>query len=125
LRASLRQSEDAEFKAGFAVGKEWAENQAEAVQLKRLDALYEILSQNPDPHVDWESSFVGDKWHFRSVAEWLFAEIKGFSAEETDRFAADDFWQQQYGENPPAEGESLRGFAEGALEVWWAVEKQL
>jgi len=107
LRASKRQSEDAHYKEGFKIGREWAGDTAEAEELQRLESFAEDRVQ----YRDWDANLVVS-------AAW---------PDEDDRYAVENFWEQALGDNTSAKDDPsfVKGFVEGALGLWHEVKKQL
>ncbi len=119
LRASKRKSETEQYNEGFEAGKTWAMNQAEADELERLVDLREKNITN------WDVLFDQYDSNAYSVAEQMAFTILGKDA-EPGRPEAREFWERAIGEDavssPP---ELVRGFIEGALQVWEEVADDL
>lgn len=116
LRATKAKAEDIEFKRGFRFGQDWAKNQASADQLVRLEEHRNSLGS------DWECWFTTDGTSYLGSADWLFSLF--FPERENDRDQSRDFWQCDQ-DNGPLTPDYLRGFSEGALDVWHSVKDQL
>jgi hypothetical protein len=117
LRASKATMENEDFQEGYAAGKVWAEQDADARDLTNLDAFRTRVGN------DWEACFVGSDSY--SPAAHLADTITG---EDLDRGDITEFWERALGAADAQKsyhGEFLRGFAEGALAVWDEVEGQL
>jgi len=120
LRASKRQQEAAGHAEGFGLGRQWAENKASPVELERLAEARESQSED-----EWGSNFEScstseDRYGPGYV---LFFTMNP----DEDNTAAVDFWTNVLFDphsNKPWEGAFVRGFAEGALEVWDEVKDQ-
>jgi hypothetical protein len=111
LGASKESAERESFAAGFDAGKEWANDHAEAPQLERL-------ADFRDRARDWESVFSGAGLSAFSLEERFAFEL--LSEEARTRGDAQDFWldAMPWDRPPNNDGDWLRGFAEGALDVW-------
>lgn len=119
LRASKRRSGDADYAEGMGHGRRWAMEDAEAAELERLARLRGELRG------DWEAVFDMEHDSAYDPSEWFCFAIR--PDDESDRAAAAEFWESAVDRKPPR-GETpsfVRGFAEGALEVWREVEDEL
>jgi hypothetical protein len=119
LRASKRESETQEYQTGWDAGKEWTEKYAEVSQLKRLEAWRDDGSQD-------ECRYEVSRGNAFDAAEHLaFALCPG----EKSCSEAREFWDCAVGDDVPhddiAQPEFLRGFVEGALDVWNKVKDQI
>ena len=110
MRAAKCKSDSQDFQDGFKSGQSWASTQGEPAELERLEALWDGLAS--DRQHGWG---------------WWFAHGDPEST-------ASELWDEIFPTYQPAaellvgvnvSGESLRGFAEGALEVWYEVKPQL
>jgi hypothetical protein len=117
LRASMQKHESEQYNEGHAAGQEWAKNKAEAGEL----ILLERWRDSCGPH-DWQDCFVTDERSAYSAAEHFVFRIRPEC--DGEREAVSDFWEQRGREDHPQD-EFVRGFAEGALEVWDDVKDQL
>jgi len=120
LRGSRRKSDTAEYREGEAAGSNWAMHNAEAAQLERLREYLDGLSGH-DAVLVFDP--VGSAY---SGAEYIYSVIDPECAE--DREAADCFWTMVLGETETEQTirpESVRGFVQGALDVWNKVRTQL
>jgi hypothetical protein len=119
LRASKRQSETVQYNEGFEAGKTWGMHRAEADELERLADLRDRNVTN------WDVLFDQYDSNAFSVAEHMAFAILG-EDDEPGRAEARDFWDAAIGE--PIEKLApafVRGFVEGALEVWDEVADDL
>src|SRR5262249_12612635 len=122
LRASKRTLDDDRFQDGFAMGQAWAKASAEAGELERLADLRD--SSNQDSW-GWQGNFnLPDSASAYSAAERIAFVILG-EEYDGDRDEASNFWEQQAGQKKHPPDEFVRGFAEGALEVWDLVKDQI
>jgi hypothetical protein len=122
LRASRRRLNDDRFQEGFAMGQAWAKVSAEAGELERLADLRDRSSQDG---WGWEGNFdPPDGASAYSAAERIAFVIL---AEEYDGDwgEASNFWEQQAGQEKHPPDEFVRGFAEGALEIWDLVKDEI
>ncbi len=113
LRASKRSLQSDRSKAGFAQGKAWAENYAEAVELERLEK--QIHAQE-HTSFDWNNAYSsGENFAFVIAPE-----------DDGDREVAERFWSV-FDRGPELSGDPgfVNGFAEGAMEVWDRVKDEL
>jgi len=124
LRASKRQGETADHQAGYNLGKRWAEQSAEASELQHLEELRDGLEAQPQD--DWDDYFSEQEGSAYGTGENLFFAMNPEA--DADRQAAKDFWESVAGDslqqaaNPRA---FLKGFAEGALDLWLSVKDEL
>jgi hypothetical protein len=120
LRASKKELSDMKYATGFEAGKAWAMTRAsvdEFERLKRYKGGFERSSWG------WEGSFDLPK----DVSDYSPAESVAFAIGgenyNGDRTYAADFWNTiDLDMNEPA---VIRGFADGALEIWDQVKDEL
>jgi hypothetical protein len=121
LRVSKRKNEAVQYQEGFEVGRRWAMNQAEADELERLADLH-LHAQTIR---EWQTLFYEYRNDASSAAERLAKVILGEDG-EPGRAEAREFWENVLGKREAAvPSEFVRGFAEGALEVWDEVQGEL
>ena len=116
LRTSKRQAESEDYQHGWNLGQEWAEKYASAPELIRL----EKWSSEPIYAVDEMcNAFTAD-------------ELLAFSIhpEDQTRSGAKVFWECAIGPDELSQEklslpEFLRGFVEGAIDVWDKVKNQI
>ena len=116
LRASKIEEDSAMTNEGRKAGYAWAKNHASAVQLRRLQELFDSSDQP-------ETLFVT-----QGTSAYCGAETLAFSVEpetEGDRTAARDFWEPILDGRELPEDRFVQGFAEGALALWNEVRDQL
>lgn len=118
LRASKERSDSGAYREGFAAGQAWASNTAEAIELERVDKLHQRLSE-----ADWKWWFASDDNNTYSPAELFVFIVR--PENEQDRAYAESFWRELGRDYLQIEDEWMRGFAEGALEVWKEVKSKL
>lgn len=121
LRVSKEQADDASFKEGEKIGRRWAENRATAEQLMRLERFREKQGY------DWDSLFQeNDGTSFWNPEEILAFRIL-FDSEEPDSQSAKEFWERALDERAGKVENPLfvKGFAEGALDLWREVKDKL
>jgi hypothetical protein len=104
LRASKERYEDRQFAAGKEVGTKWAKSEAEFFE------LVAVASFDPDAH---------DRELNRDTLQWLI-DPDG----EMDPREWAEFLETHYGRGKPSDA-FIRGFIEGATEVYDAVAEQL
>lgn len=124
LRASKQKAKVAEFKLGHDLGQKWAEQSAEAAALQRLEDLRDELESQPQ--LDWDDFFDWSEPQVYGPDEHLFFAM--FPEADKDRRASEDFWECVVGDaiqNSAFSSELLRGFAEGAIELWLSVKDEL
>jgi hypothetical protein len=120
LRASLGRADDQTYKAGEKAGRIWAKGRAEVEELRNLERY-----RNRCGH-EWDSLFVEETNCAYSRAELLFFEIH--PKENGDRSACHHFWQPITDDDETTDIDQsafLKGFAEGALDVWHEVKDKL
>lgn len=119
LRASKQQCDDENYKDGFLVGQEWAKNSAEARELQNLDRVRSSIR-------DDEWTFETDESSAYGAWEWLYFQM--FPEHDRERVESEGFWAYVLkDEDDPRRFDAgfLRGFAEGALDIWNQVKNQL
>jgi hypothetical protein len=120
LRASKLEHASEAFGDGIAAGKEWAGATAEAVELERLERYREDIGSA------WDEVFAAGFGGAIGIHERLAWTAR--PDDERDREAASRFWEQAIGDNFESlmcDDDFLKGFVDGALEVWDAVKDQL
>ena len=121
LRASKDAAGRESYKAGFETGKTWAQDAAKPKQFQNLEQLRDSCSTSHE----WGLQFDGESNSAYSTAERL---AFGINPEmEGERNDAAGFWEIAVGDDAVAESnladdEFMRGFAEGALDVWGEVK---
>ena len=115
LRASRKETDSDWFRKGRMCGERWARNYASYDELVRVAAVSE-----DDDH-PWEV----DERNPYSAAEVLFFAIDG--TEDRDRSGASDYWERAIGEanEPLQHPEFLRGFVDGAADLFESIEDQI
>jgi hypothetical protein len=120
LRASMREDEGEQYQDGFQAGKEWAESTATARHLKRLEAFKKEIDRSG---LRWETWFDGNDRDAFCPGEKLADIIEGG---DLGRNGMHEFWVNDLGDDKMiTEAAWLRGFCEGALDVWEAVQNEL
>jgi hypothetical protein len=113
LRGSLRQHESETYKEGYEFGQEWAQKTAEAGELKRLERAIDQHQRN------WEETFEVFEGQSGGVPArgWVYSLIW---PADTEFDKEDDFWGAAIGDDlsPVDEPQFVRGFAEGAVDIW-------
>ena len=122
LVSRLRRSEDStqeDIKSeGFEVGRKWAAESAEAIELQRLET-----ARADERH--WDAILTTCNMSAYAPCELLAFAIRPES--EKDRDAAVDFWEFILGDDIDVtrSDDWLRGFAEAALSVWDSVTDEV
>lgn len=120
LRASAREEDDQDTKAGRDAGQRWAKQSAEAVELRRLETAI-------DPQLEGGWGFVDSEYSAYHSAEAFVFIIDPDN--EGVRGVVGLFWQGQVDEEKYAleypSSAFVQGFAEGAMEVWQQVKESL
>jgi hypothetical protein len=115
LRVSRAQAEKRAYDEGLIAGRAWVCEIAEHSQLAKLAALRD------DPEVPWASNFLPSACSEATPSNCLGDYLKCGDDQE-----ATDFWEEAVGEGVDVERpEFVRGFAEGALEVWDGIKDQI
>jgi hypothetical protein len=117
LRASKREHLEKLHADGVNAGREWAAESAEAAELIRLANWKERAAG------DWDDCFVDSEHRSNSAAEEFVSTV--WPEDCGDSVDAREFWESQGFDGRDPEGEFVRGFAEGALEIWDAVESKI
>jgi hypothetical protein len=118
LRASKARFVEQEFKQGREAGRAWAMNRAEAAELERLAAFVERCG------LDWDGLFDRAGTDAYSAGERIVFAI--LPEDDGDRGASHCFWEMNAGDPDLAmRPEFVRGFAEGAVELWDEIRDQL
>jgi hypothetical protein len=121
LRASKQQGEAQVYQDGFAEGQEWAKDRAEALELQRLERFRESLR-----NLEWDLQFKTSETDAYGVSDRFVWMVRPET--EGARELCAEFWEQAIGEvnlNRIQEDDFVRGFAEGALDVWAEVKSEL
>ncbi len=125
LRAAAELEANEDYQDGLQAGRDWAMEAATPKQLRRI-ADYLERDRRESPGIPW--------WdvdqHRRTgapigVAERFVAVAR--PGREADGGAAQEFWEEALGDDAPRVGDAdfLRGFGEGAVEVWNQVRDRL
>jgi hypothetical protein len=115
LRASKQKLENKQYQDGYAAGREWAKDTAEAQELINLEYNRDQLAEAWDDW--WQSPPRPASWRF------LACLAKGnYHGSNSD---VRSFWEHHGFEEDEPATDFVRGFAEGALSVWSEVKDQL
>ena len=109
LRVSKRESASANYKYGFEEGYRWAKQRATVTELDQLETHYEVNLLEQD-----------------DAAESLFSWMQGCDPNARTNLA--DFWAEMLNDNKTTlyrSADFVRGFAEGALELWDEVKDKI
>jgi hypothetical protein len=117
LRASKKDHLKKLHADGVNAGTEWAAESAEAAELIQLATWKEQLAG------DWDACFVDSEHRSNSAAADFVFTV--WPEDDGDHVVASSFWEGQGFDGRDPEGEFVRGFAEGALEIWDAVESKI
>jgi hypothetical protein len=119
LRVSKRRVDDEQYQEGEKVGRAWVEEDAEADELENLERWLLIYRGNED------AIFRDDLNHAYSSAELTVFGI--WPDRDGDRSAAEEFWEERLGDDASAAEhvQFVRGFVDGALDMWRKVKDQL
>lgn len=121
LRGKAHDEESELYHDGYEVGEEWAKNYASPKQLQRLSNLVELL--------EWSEYFIGQCNAPYSHCDYLAFLILGLDDDEIDEFKSDEFWESaaalDHRSQKLRDTDFLRGFVEGADELWSAVANKL
>jgi hypothetical protein len=122
LRASKLRDEDAEYQTGENAGREWAENMAEARELRRLEKLLD----GPAASDDW--TWDDDSWDECGVASYVLGVMLNLKDDDghyrADPMHSAGFWKEILEDKYP-DGSLIEGFVEGAVAFWREVEEQM
>jgi hypothetical protein len=118
LRASKQRASDDHYREGEEAGRRWAENEAEADELARLERAQGRADA-------WELLFEEAAGQSYSAGELLYFVLH--PENHKDRSEASDFWECALGDDTTRteDGSYVRGFAEGALALWREVKDKL
>jgi hypothetical protein len=113
LKATKEQEREEEFEDGKKAGREWAQSDATAKELERLD---KYITNTED---DWWTTT-------DSASRGLFVWAAWPSRRE-EYGATDDFWQQALGNDAHRieDDDYFRGFGVGAVEAWLEVKNEV
>jgi hypothetical protein len=121
LRASMRRVEDEQYRQGEQCGREWVEDLAEADQLIRLERWKARAGW------EWDQLFSSDDQNRAySMAELCVFEM--WPEDDGDRGCARSFWEEAlHGDDMSAadDPQFVKGFIEGALDLWNQVKHKL
>jgi len=119
LRASKQQADARDAELGADVGREWAKGQAEADDLERLSGFRRGIRD-----LEWDDFFcMPDGSSAYGPEEIVFFAMVG--NDDNDRNAASDFWEMVTGRDQTPRSAFVRGFVEGAVEIWDEVKDQI
>ncbi len=124
LRASKQECEAADYQCGCELGKRWAKKAAKASELQLLEQLRDELEAQPQ--YGWDDYFESQENAVYGTDEELFFALH--PEDDKDRQGAKEFWESAVGnllQQAAFSGSLLKGFAEGALEVWLSVQDEL
>jgi hypothetical protein len=121
LRASKAQLQNGDFREGRIAGRKWAEKHADARQLLRLARWRDRTGHA------WEDCFITVRGQAFCAGEIFAGTIIG---EDANRQSMRDFWTSALPNYDKRHGrytndDFVRGFAEGALDVWDRVKDKL
>jgi hypothetical protein len=122
LRASKRQRAEGRSKEGVEFGQKWAKDSAEVDQLERLSDFYDSCSRDS---LGWEGRFDLPNTSCKYTAAERIAFVILGDDYDDDCGAASDFWELVAERENHLLDDFVRGFAEGALEVWHEVRDKL
>ncbi len=122
LRASSRSHQGETFMDGYETGNRWGETLASFAELKRLANFQD--SRRAQSRDAWELWFSPHGDHL----PWIT--LVGVIQDDKNPHpvtTAQPFWRSVFGEHSSKAGEGafLRGFVEGAVDLWLRVEKKL
>jgi hypothetical protein len=114
LKAAAELEANKDYQEGFQAGQTWAKKDATPKQLRRLAKYIEDW-----PALDW--------WEGDGVVNALALTILNLSRDESDQGTLDAFWEGALGDLAPriSDLDFLRGFSEGAMDVWGQVWDKL
>ena len=117
LRASAKKAGSEDYQCGHDVGVEWARNDADVRELRRLDVFRQVCG------ADWQSYFDSDSE--KSPMAYEFYCI--LHPAEMEANECEEFWLQFAKRYYPGVAHHdtddwLHGFAEGALSAWLEVK---
>lgn len=121
LRESDKEGHDETYRAGMTAGKNWAKREAKAGELRRLER-----SRAKVRDYEWDMLFDENSNNAYAPCEWVVFDIRPNT--DGNREAADEFWENVLGVGYQAfisDEQFIKGFAEGALDVWADVKDQL
>jgi hypothetical protein len=117
LRASKRSGEAQSYKEGEVAGREWAKQEAEAGDLERLDRV------RAERGLDWGKLFHDPGTFALPATQWVYFHM--YPENRGDRSAVKEFWESALGDEREVDDLFVKGFCDGALEVWAEVRDQL
>jgi hypothetical protein len=122
LRASVRSEQGESFNEGYETGKHWAEETGTAAQLKRMETF--LKGMKAKSQREWENWFYSQNGHL----PWLA--VVGVIQDDKNIHPLNgtDFWKTVLGDETsqkPNDPDFLRGFVEGATDLWVKVQPQL
>ena len=120
LRESKEKCEQADYQCGFNLGKQWAEGSAEASELKHLEALQDHV--DAEHEANWGDYFQVFGNRCKSDEDLFFALHFDDDQAVKDHLRGVVFQLLRRAVSPEM---LLKGFAEGALEIWMSVKGEL
>ena len=120
LWASKQRIDAEQAEQGEEVGREWARDHAEADELERLSKFSDGIEREQG---GWDGLFhMSDGQSAYGPSEIVAFAILG---DDGDRSAASDFWEAQTGHDRVPLNAFVKGFVDGALEVWGDVKDKI
>lgn len=114
LRASMRGSQAEDYKRGDTAGRSWACNTASASQLRRLESWRESVPDDDEWNLQFDSDYAGFQ-----QSTWIeFEELIEFGQSDWSAHGFDDMDSQ-------AVCDWIRGFTDGAIDIWREVKAEL
>jgi hypothetical protein len=123
LRASKRQGEDSRYQEGHEAGRAWAEEKAEARELELLEVCRHQIG------CQWGAVFDPDRLGGGLPAgEWIYYTMHPNHKDEDDK--AMDYWEEvrsRWDDHRDVYYDDvfMKGFVEGAIELWKEVKDKL
>jgi hypothetical protein len=117
LKAAAELEDKEEYQAGFLAGQEWAMSTAKPKELRRVSDY--IGNYHASPFDWWEADAAEDCFAFE-----VWPNRKNRTGKHQ---ASDEFWEEALGDDAHRVGDVdfLRGFGEGAVDIWEKVADKL
>jgi hypothetical protein len=125
LKATQEAGADEEYQDGKQAGREWAEREATAKELKRISEYIEMMERQTGSHYNWwDVDYSGWMAPFGATDYFVVA---GRPSRKEDRGAPEEFWEEALGDDKHRieDADFFHGFGDGVAEVWNEVSHEL
>jgi hypothetical protein len=117
MKAAEQLESKEDYKAGFDAGQAWAKETATPKELRRVEKYIDRVAA--EPTVNW--------WELEGTWGPSFFVWVAWPDRKGDEDAAESFWEQALGDDAERikDPDFLRGFGDGAMDIWAKVKRKL